>query len=94
MRPLHQSLIIAALLATPLSSHADDTTPLTRDQVQNELVVAELSAQFPTSKTHYPAAAPNRAAMYVAYKSGIRGGYQSSPPNSSNSVISRLRSQF
>ena len=94
MRAFHKTLIITALLATPLASHADDTTPATRALVRNELIAAELSAQFPTSKVQYPAAAPNRAAMYTAYKTAIRGGYESSPPKAPNLVISSLRRRF
>lgn len=66
MKRLHHALIVASLLALPLSSHAAGDASLSRAQVRAELIAAEQAGQSPHSKVHYPDAAPNRATMYVA----------------------------
>jgi hypothetical protein len=66
MKRLHHALIVASLLALPLSSHAAGDASLSRAQVCAELIAAEQAGQYPHSKVHYPDAAASRAAMYVA----------------------------
>lgn len=69
MKRTYQAIALSLALALPLAGHAESS--LTRGQVRNDLVAAQVAGKIPQSNTDYPEPATSAAATYVRHARNV-----------------------